>query len=245
MFDYRLALVTGIDLPIPECGLVAHQPTLKDIAFVGETDFFIGMQSLCINKQMIIEDESLLESTTNFQVLMTIMSTKETKDKKEAIMKVLQLLFPNYKIIVTPRSIMFMQEEQAVTVDDHNFNAFQDVIKLIFCDKTGPMDQQAFNPGDDLSREIAQKLMRGRQRVAALQAKTGGGGNGSTLGKYISILTIGASIDITNAMKLTMFQLYDLIERYYLYTNWDLDIRTRLAGGSPDSRPDDWMKDIH
>jgi len=42
-----------------------------------------------------------------------------------------------------------------------------------------------------------------------------------------------------------MFQLYDLIERYNLYINWDLDIRSRLAGGKPDSRPDNWMKNIH
>mgnify|MGYP003405265064 FL=1 len=42
-----------------------------------------------------------------------------------------------------------------------------------------------------------------------------------------------------------MFQFYDLIERYGLYMNWDIDIRVRLAGGKPDSHPDDWMKDLH
>jgi hypothetical protein len=44
---------------------------------------------------------------------------------------------------------------------------------------------------------------------------------------------------------LTMYQIYDLMERYSLYTNWDLDIRSRLAGGKPDSKPDNWMKIIH
>jgi len=29
-----------------------------------------------------------------------------------------------------------------------------------------------------------------------------------------------------------------------LYIGWDLDIRSRLAGASPDDKPDDWMKDI-
>jgi hypothetical protein len=42
-----------------------------------------------------------------------------------------------------------------------------------------------------------------------------------------------------------MFQLYDLVERYHLWINWDLDIRSRLAGGKPDSKPDNWMKNIH
>jgi hypothetical protein len=46
-------------------------------------------------------------------------------------------------------------------------------------------------------------------------------------------------------MECTMFQLYDLIERYMLYIAWDMDARTRLAGGKPDSHPDDWMKNIH
>ena len=45
--------------------------------------------------------------------------------------------------------------------------------------------------------------------------------------------------------ELTMFQLYDLIERYGLYTNWDLDIKQRLAGGKPEKTPDNWMKNIH
>ena len=50
---------------------------------------------------------------------------------------------------------------------------------------------------------------------------------------------------LSEAMNLTMYQLYDLVERYTLYVNWDLDIRQRLAGGKPDSSPDNWMKIIH
>ena len=33
-------------------------------------------------------------------------------------------------------------------------------------------------------------------------------------------------------MDLTCIQLYDLVERYMLYINWDMDIRCRLAGGN-------------
>nr|DAZ72865.1 MAG TPA: hypothetical protein [Caudoviricetes sp.] len=42
-----------------------------------------------------------------------------------------------------------------------------------------------------------------------------------------------------------MYQLYDLVERYTLYLNWDLDIRQRLAGGTPDKPAENWMKNIH
>ena len=36
MFDYRLALMTGMDIPIPECQIALHQPTIKEISMIGE-----------------------------------------------------------------------------------------------------------------------------------------------------------------------------------------------------------------
>ena len=103
------------------------------------------------------------------------------------------------------------------------------------------MDQQAFNPADKKAKEIADKLMRGRQRVAAQKNN----GNGSIFSQYLSILVIGVNQNLLDLIKLTMFQLYDLVERYSLYINWDIDIRQRLAGAKPDSQPENWMKNIH
>ena len=64
--DRRLALMCGIDIPIPELQLTIHQPSIKEIAFIGEADFFLGVQCLTINKNSLIEDESLLSTTSNF-----------------------------------------------------------------------------------------------------------------------------------------------------------------------------------
>ena len=53
---------------------------------------------------------------------MTIMTQKETADKKDAVQQLFQLLFPKYKITFTPRSLMFIAEgEQPKMVDDSNF----------------------------------------------------------------------------------------------------------------------------
>ena len=90
--------------------------------------------------------------------------------------------------------------------------------------------------------EIAEKLMRGRQRVAELN----GSANASIFSQYLSILTVGlSSMSLQELMDLTMYQIYDLVERYQLYISWDIDIRSRLAGAKPDDRPDNWMKNIH
>ena len=74
--DIRLALMAGTDIPIPECQLVLHQPKIKEIAFIGEKEFFMGVQCLCLNKSMFGKDESVLDTTNNFQIFMTIMSEK-------------------------------------------------------------------------------------------------------------------------------------------------------------------------
>jgi hypothetical protein len=41
--DIRLALMTGVDIPIPELQTVLHQPTLKEISYVGEKEFLTGI----------------------------------------------------------------------------------------------------------------------------------------------------------------------------------------------------------
>jgi hypothetical protein len=64
--DNQLALMAGVDIPVPECKLILHQPRIREIAYLGEKDFFLGAQSLCVNKTMITQDETLLANTTNF-----------------------------------------------------------------------------------------------------------------------------------------------------------------------------------
>ena len=105
MFDYKLALATGVDIPIPELQTIIHQPDITEISMIGEKDFFTGIQLLCLNKKMYIEDENLLQQTTNFQIFMTIVNEKQVADKKAAVLQVFTLLFPKAKVIFTPRTI--------------------------------------------------------------------------------------------------------------------------------------------
>ena len=240
--DIRLGLMTGIDLPIPELEVTIHQPSIKEISFIGEKDLFLGIQCLCIDKNIIENSgESLLRETNNFQIFMTMMKEKEMADKKQASMQVLTLLFPRQNVLFTPRSIV-LQGDPQIMIDESNFNILQEYIKEIFCFKSNASQEMGFNPGNAAAKKIADKLMRGRQRVAELN----GTAKASIFSQYLSMLTVGLdSMSLQDLMDLTMFQLYDLVERYQLYINWDIDIRSRLAGAKPDNKPDNWMKNIH
>lgn len=240
--DIKLALELGSDIPIPECQLVLHQPTMKEIAFMGEHEFFVGVQTLTLHKSMFMDkDKGVPESITNFQIFMTIVNGKETADKKEIVKQLFLIIFPKYKVLFTPNSILFQDDNGNHIVDANNFESLQEILRMVFCVNSTDMDKQAFNPANDAAKEIAEKLMRGRQRVAAQSGEN----NHSIFSQYLSVLVIGTQLGFNELQTYTMYQIFDLMERYSLYTNWDIDLRCRLAGGKPDTQPDNWMKNIH
>lgn len=236
--------MSGVDIPIPELQIAMHQPTIKEISMLGsEQSFFSGIQVLCIDKRLLLQDKSLLENTSNFQIFMAIMNDKQTINKKEQVLQTFTLLFPKANVLFTPRSIVLKQDELISTIDEGNFGILQQLLNDAFCLQGS--GQEKFNPQGDKATEIAQKLMRARERVAKQKQQSEGSG-GSIFSQYISTLVIGTNtINLKDALDLTMYQLYDLVERYTLYLNWDLDIRQRLAGGTPDKPAENWMKNIH
>ena len=242
MTDYRLALMTGVDIPFPGLQLTIHQPTIQEISLIGELDFFLAAQCLCVDKIMLeqiginIEE---IKTINNFNLLMQIF--EQEPNKKLAVINLLTLLFPNEKVTIIPSSIILRNQENNHVIDENNFEDFQKLIREILCLQLGAGDN--FNPANKKAEEIAKKLAKARQRVAA--QKTAKEGE-NTLWQYISALTVGIqSMSLHDCVQLTMYQLYDLMERYGLYTSWNLDIKARLAGAKGETQLENWMKPIH
>ena len=244
-FDSKLALLCGTDIPVPECQITLHQPTIKEIALIGENTYFTAVQTLCIEKNMIEQGETLLADFNNFQVFMMIMWDTSNTQKNQAVKQLFPLLIPSHNLVLTPQALILnkIDGEESIIIDENNFDAFRAVLKKIFCIEKDPSGTQAFNPQGNKAKEIAAKLQRARQRVAD---QKGGAIAGSVFGRYVSVLSVGInSMSLEDCLNLTAYQLFDLVERYLLFMNWDLDIKSRLAGGSPEGQPEDWMKNIH
>lgn len=237
--DYFLSLNIGTDIPIEECGLVVHQPTIEEIAFLGEKKFFSCISLITLTKEKLTQDKTLLSQFSNFQIFMKILGEKENVDQKTDIISFLNLLFPKYKIFFTPRSISFMQDGESKIVDANNFDAFQNALKFIF--NLNKDKEQIYNPNDRRAEEIAKKIYKGRQRIAESKANE----KGSAIGRFISILSIGLHISELELKKYTLFQIYDAMERFGLYIGWDLDIRAKMAGATGTKPVDDWMKNLY
>lgn len=248
----QLALLSGIDIPIPELQMAVHQPSVKEISFMGETEYFGALQTLCFDKKMIVantdQDKNGLANMNNFQVFMTIINDARIKDseaRKNSVLDVLGILFPGFSAQLLPTGLYMNNPtlKQNFMINDTNFDALQGVLNSISgINNTAAGQNAKFNPRGAKAAKIAAKLMRGRERVQKQQ----GGGKGGVLGRYVSILTVALnSMSWQDCLNLTVPQLFDLIERYGLYTNWDLDIKSRLAGAKPDDKPEDWMKDLY
>ena len=169
MNDLRLALMCGLDIPVPQIQATIHQPTIKEIALIGEKNFFIGIQCLCIDKSSFVQDNFVPQNINNFQIFMTIMTEAEAKDKKDATRQLLLLIFPQYtNVLFTPRSLILQGNgsTENLTIDEQSFSFVQEIFREIFCYRMMLEKQDNFNPANAKAREIAEKLMRGRQRVA-------------------------------------------------------------------------------
>lgn len=235
--------MTGADIPIPECELVLHQPTIKEISMMGEENFFKAMQTILIDKSMLDKDKMDLSAYDNFQIFMTVINEPEAKELKQLIKDFFILIFPAGKANFTPRSIMVMSNEEMKMIDDQNFEYLQHIIKLIFClyDKKNEEIEYNIDENNSKAKEIRDKILRGRKRAAKLKHED----EQSIFSIYMSMISVALGISLLELNQYTMYQLFDTVERYSLYSTYDLDIKSRLAGAKGDKPIENWTKNIH
>lgn len=244
-----LTLISGIDVPIPEIGVNIHQPTIREIAYIGEKSFYEAAQTVIIQKEDFInglenitqEDKTALSQMSNFEIFLKLVEANPLSNTK--VQMLLSLLFPDFNSSIEERFIFLVnpKEQKNILINDSNFEILQEVITTILCLQSGNTKEE-FNPQGDRAREIAEKIKRGRERAARLKGEKRQ--QSSFLSKYISGLGIGTNtLNIHNVLDLTLYQLLNQLERYGLYTQYNISIQAKMAGAK-DVEDVDWLKDI-
>lgn len=130
-----LLLLSGNDIPFVEAQLVVHHPTIKEISYLNEENFFTGYQMLNISKNLLSEEDKVnLEDQSDFDILIAILRERNAvmQKNRNCIMMVLSLLFPSYTISLTENSIELKNETEIHSIDNSNFEAFRNIIKKMF-----------------------------------------------------------------------------------------------------------------
>ena len=245
MLDNELLLLSGNNIPFIGGGISIHPPTIKEIGYIGEENFHIGVQFLNFDKELLdVEDKSDLENKSNFNIFMSVMNSKQNAKHKTDAMMVLTLMFPNVKFKIDKEKILLQQENVAVSnssINEYNFEEFQDIIRQMFCLNTIEGGNQ-FDPADALAKKIAEKMKKNRQKIAAKKEKKQ---KVDILSRYVSILSVGLKKDMNTLLNYTVYQLFDEMERFKMKQDFDIYVQAKMVGAQDLEEVKNWMDTLH
>jgi hypothetical protein len=182
---------------------------------------------------------------SDFEVFMSIIKDKKNlalQRKSVCALLLMTLMFPEYQIKLQKKDISFEKEgEDTHYLNSDNFKAFKDIVVQMYQLKEhgGAED---YNPAGAQAKAIAEKLKKGRQKVAEQknQADTI-----SVFSRYMSILAVGTQKSLIEVSQYTVYQLFEEFKRFELKNSWDIYFKLKIAGAKDVKEVDDWMKDIH
>ena len=241
--DNELLLLSGNDIPFVEAQITIHQPTIREIAYIGEEAFFTGCELINFSKNILSEQDKInLEDKTNFDILIAILEERNAvmQKNRNCVEMVLALIFPWYTINISKDGIKLEKEEEHHLINNSNFEAFKVIFNAMF--SFSKDESRDYNPSGDLAKQIAEKLRKRQQKLAELKE---GQKKIDILSRYVSILAVGEHKDINSLLNLSVYQLFDEFERFKLKMNYDIYFQAKMAGAKDLKEVEDWMKDIH
>lgn len=241
--DNELLLLSGNDIPFIEAQVTIHQPTIKEIAYIGEEAFFTGCELINFSKNILPEQDKVnLEDKTNFDILIAILREHNAvmQRNRNCVEMVLALIFPWYTIDITSDAIVLEKEEERHLINNDNFETFKTIFNMMF--SFSKDESRDYNPSGEVAKRIAEKLKQRHQKLAELKK---GKQKIDILSRYVSILAVGEHKDMNSLLNLSVYQLFDEFERFKLKMSYDIYFQAKMAGAKDLKEVEDWMKDIH
>ena len=236
--------MSGEDIPLTTSNIVIHHPTLQELVnvFLYEDNFLTGFEFLFFSKDKLNEEEQIiLQSLSDFEILLALLSQSEKSPMKiqlNFLKQFLSLLFNQYEIKYNEEHIVLNKGKYTYIIDEQLFDDLKIIINQMFPFHRGNK-QVDFNPSSKRAKEIADKIKKGREKVAKNKAKKEGAE--SLFDKYISILSVGLQIPIKQLYKNTTYQLFNMFERYEKKITYDVHLKAQLAGATGMKDVDHWM----
>lgn len=242
--DQIALYLSGQDVPIQECNIIIHQPTIKQIVLFKETSFLSITQlfgNIDENIQALRNNNPVMNQYSDFQLLMAMLHQDETVKKN--INNFFQLVFPRYIIEIRDNDISFYENKERVgMINSYNYTVFCKTIKELF----GLSSEKKYNPANKKAEELVNKF---KKRAEILAKKKGKNEESLSLfGSYISILAVGMNINLDILFNYTPFQLYDTFNRYWKKVNSDFYQRVSIMPMMDVSKmeePDNWTENLY
>jgi hypothetical protein len=252
---HNLLLDTKQVIPFPSARLIIYQPSIAEIGLINEPSFLTAINAITKNyKTMKVEDNSDLDSLSNFDILMSIMRENTEASKKifKSVFSLLELIFPTYNIRFTPSSFIFIPKDiqgekiEPCIIDKNNFDEFAQIIYEMFglAALLNENAAQDYNPAGDRARALVEKFQKKHEYLAQLRKERGEDiSMSSVFGRYINILAVGEHKDKNELSKYSVYQLIEEFKRFQLKEAFDYTLQAKMAGATKIKDAKDWMQD--
>lgn len=253
----KLKLMTGAPIPCPELRATVTQPTVNDIAFLGEKEFFKYLGYLKLTKEAFLntlDDSDTTEeykaevkkayaTASDFQIIMTI--CKENIEVVHGITIILLLMFPGYNNVEIDEPFISLKGtgKPEILINDTGLIALNEIIDYMF--KLNEVQStQEFKPANKKAEEIAKKFQKRREKVAKEKGLDDKSANEAIIATFVSTLSVALGLDIGVINKWTIYQLFTQMKRYNLFAQYDQQVRAALVGGSEGIEWVDWTQQL-
>ena len=243
--DQIALFLSGQDVPIVECNIIVHQPTIKQIAIFKETSFISAVQlfsQVDENIAKLRELNPLTEQFSDFELLMALLNQDDKM--KKSVNDFFELIFPRYVIEIRDKEICFYQDDRRVgMINFYNYKVFCDTINKLF---GLPTDKKKYNPANKKAEELVNKFKKRAEILAKQKGKKDD--SPSLYGSYVSILSVGMNLDLNILLNYTPFQLYDTFDRYWKKNSSDFYQRVStmpMMDTSKMEEPDSWTNNLY
>lgn len=205
-----------------------HQPKLMEIAEIGMSEFNHYVGTLAFDPKDLEMDFGELQVQT-FDII--IVSAMRDENFLKKVTAALSFFFKEEVFFHKEFSFFFVGDLfQQKIIDGTNFEELKAIIKMISCvDEKEKKEKEKYNPLGKMAERIAEQQKRAREQIEKLKAKQNKKKQ-SEFSDLVSAFCIFSHQLPEAVYNLTLYQFINLFKRSQAYEDYEIKIKSMLAG---------------
>lgn len=227
----ELQIITAAPIPLVELGVTLRQPTAREIALLGEEQYFIALKLFLMStKDLKIRTQGV----SNWDIFQQVLKQKVdgVADVRNLISNFIKLFFVE-NASLGPRSIIVQTKKGISNIEPEDFDVVQAVVRQLGGADLLVPQEEIFRPKNKKAAEIAEKMKKARKRLARVKAIESGQDpdapkKADFLGKYIRSLAVVTANSVEQLSNMTLLQINTLMETYLAYEQYNIEVQQRM-----------------
>lgn len=242
--DLNLRLLSGEPIEIESVGFL-YPLTLKQISKMGLTNYYKFLNALCFRLEDLDLDVTK-ENNDISQYEIIVSNSMRNSSYRDFILMSLALFFNENVYFYCDDILAFFyigSLTEGRIIDKLKYEKIKHILELQNNIKDNEKEENS-NPDDDRVKEALEKLKKAKEKVN--KAKRNNNEDYLTLSDLVSILSAnGNNLNIINVWDLNMYQFNNQFTRMQMIEEYDINIRSILAGADKkDIELKHWMSKI-